>query len=231
MSVKRRSKRQAKSSNGTVQNASTGKVVYDLVRSPGLLLPPKLKSTFRFQRQLSLTAGATSYAAEEYSMNSPYDPLYTIGGGICTGFATLMSLYSRALVKNATIKLAVCSMSHGGDIYFILPVRSDEAAAGVIPTTDMIMEGQNSTYAFSQGTYTRFSYLSDTRSPAAFQGLLLKDGEESNREELSCAVTTDPTIQPAWYVGLLGAQNHTLLGWILIEYTAELYRPNTLADA
>jgi len=211
--------------------SSTGKVLYDFVRSPGLLLPPKIKSTFRFQRALALTAGAGGYAVEEYSMNSPYDPLYTVGGGICTGFTTLMGLYSRCLVKVARLTLAVTSMSHGGDMYFILPVRSDEAAAGVVPTADMVMEGQNSTVGFAQGTYTRFSYLQDTRSPAAFQGLTLRDGEESNREELSCAISTDPTIQPAWYAGFMGASGHTLAGWAFIEYTSELYRPNSLSDA
>jgi len=212
-------------------HASTGRVVYDVSRSPGTLLPYKLKTTFRFQRALALTAGAGGYAAEEYSMNSPYDPLYTVGGGICTGWNALMGLYSRCLVKVAKLTLAVTSMSHGGDVYFILPVRADEAAAGVVPTADMVMEGQNSTIGFAQGTYTRFSYLTDTRSPADFQGLVLPDGGESNREELSCAISTDPSVQPAWYAGFMGANGHTLAGWVLIEYTSELYRPNSLSDA
>jgi len=211
-------------------SGSTGSLKYEIIRGPGLLLPPKLEVTFRFQRVLALTAGAGGYATEEYSMNSPYDPLYTVGGGICTGFASLMALYSRFYVKKARLQFAPTSLSNSGDVYFVLPVRSDEAAAGVVPTADMAMEGENSTFGLAMASYTRFSVINDTRGPAAFQGLLTSSGP-SNKDELSGAVTTDPTIQPAWFVGLLGANGHTLAGWALIEYTTELYRPNTLADA
>jgi len=159
-------------------------------------------------------------------MNSPYDPLYTVGGGVCTGWADLMLLYSRAFVVSARLSFCPTIMSHGGDVYFVLPVRSDEAAAGVVPTIDMVMEGQNSTFGFAQGTYTRFSYIVDIRRPAQFQGLA-----NQAKDQLSCSVSTDPVIQPAWYCGLIGAQNHTIDAWVLIEYTTEMYRPNSLSDA
>jgi len=190
-----------------------------------------MEVTFRYQKTLALTAGAGGYATEEYSMNSPYDPLYTVGGGVCTGFASLMALYSRFFVKKARLQFAPTQLSNSGDVYFVLPVRSDEAAAGVVPTADMVMEGENSTFGLAMASYTRFSVINDIRSPAEFQGLSMNFGIPSNKEELSGAITTDPTTQPAWFVGLLGSAGHTLAGWALIEYTTELYRPNTLGDA
>jgi hypothetical protein len=173
------------------------------------------------------TTGAAGYVVQEISMNSPFDPLYTVGGGNCTGFATLMLIYSRCYVKSARIQTQIATASNPGDVFFILPARSDEAAAGIVPTIDMVTEGQNNKFNLLTNSPSTYMVLSDTRSPVSFQGL----PATSNRDELSCSAAVDPTIQPAWFTGLLGAQGHTALVLTLVEYSCTLYRPNTLGDA
>jgi len=219
--------------NSSANAVSTGSLQV-MTRSPGTLLPNKLMSTFRFQRTLALTTGAGAYAAEQYSMNSPYDPLYTVGGGICTGWAALMALYSKCYVHTATIKFQPTLFSAAtpyGDIAFVLPVRSDEAAAGVVLTADMVTESQVSTFnVCTASSLTNYLAITDVRSPSEFQGLGPRN-RTSTKDNLSASVSTDPVIQPAWYVGLIAAAGHTLSGFVLIEYTCELYRPNSLSDA
>lgn len=199
-----------------------------IVRTPGSLLPAKLHVTFRYQHNGAYSTSAAGYAVNEFSMNSPYDPLYTVGGGICTGFTTLMNLYSRFFVRRAKISVQPCAASNTGDYIFILPVRSDEAGAGVVPTVDMITEGQESVFnCTSNGMYT-YLVLTSIKSPQEFQGLGI-----TAKDELSGAITTDPVIQPAWYVGLFSnaGAGHTATLVTFIEYETELYRPNTLSDA
>lgn len=164
-------------------------------------------------------------------MNSPYDPLYTAGGGNCTGFATLLGLYSRFYVKKARIQFQPATISNAGDLLFVLPVRSDEAAAGVVPDIDMVTESQVTTYNQATNAPSAYLVIGQVCRPAAFQGLENSDGSCSNKDEMSGYVTTDPIIQPAWYLGLIGAQGHTATGALLIEYTCELFRPNTLSNA
>jgi len=201
-----------------------------ILRSPGLLLPSKLRNTFRFQRIVPLTSGAGGYAFEYYSMNSPYDPLFTVGGGICTGWTTLMTLYSRCFVRNATCQMQPTTASHTSDVAFVLPIRSDEAAAGIVPTFDMVTEGQLGKFNLTTNSVYLSQPLVDRRSPAEFQGLG-SENNPSNKEQLSAAVSTDPTIQPCWAVGLIGSAGHTLSMGVFIEYDSELYRPNALGDA
>jgi hypothetical protein len=165
-------------------------------------------------------------------MNSPYDPLFTAGGGVCTGFATLMSLYSKCFVRHATCNVQPTAASTAGEIMYILPLRSDEAAGGIVPTADMVTEGQVGKFNLTTNSIYIYQPLRDSRSPAEFQGLGGPGSmSPSNKDELSCSVSTDPTIQPCWSVGLIGASGHTLGIGVFIEYDCELYRPNSLGDA
>jgi len=193
------------------------------------LLPEKLRTVFRYQRTDSFATGGGVYAQTEISMNSPYDPLYTVGGGICTGFNTLLTLYSRFFVKKARIQAQFLPSVAASVASYILPVRSDEAAAGVIPTADMITEGQESVFSFQAGEVSSSNVIRSTLSPSRFQGLA-----GQNKEQLSGYITTDPTIQPAWYVGIYsvgGTVGQASVAFTLVEYDTELYRPNTLSDA
>jgi len=210
---------------------STGSKAISITRSPGTLLPDKLDVTFRFQSAVSFVTDANQRATYEFSMNSPFDPLYTVGGGNCTGFATLMLLYSRFFVKRARILLAPVQFNTPGDTFFVMPVRSDEAAAGVLVDIDMVTESQVTNFTTAPNAPAAYRVLEDVRRPDVFQGLSIGPGKTSNKDDLSGSPAVDPVIQPAWYVGLIGAQGHTMTGSVLIEYSSELYRPNTLSNA
>jgi len=163
-------------------------------------------------------------------MNSPYDPLFTVGGGICTGWSTLMALYSRCFVRNATLQVQPTTASHTSDVVYLLPIRSDEAAAGIVPTLDLVTEGQLGKFTITTNSIYTYQPLVDNRSPVEFQGLGSVKSP-SNKDDLSAAISADPVIQPCWSVGLIGSAGHTLSIGVFIEYDCELYRPNSLGDA
>jgi len=173
--------------------------------------------------------GGGVYAQTEISMNSVFDPLYTVGGGVCTGFAEAMAIYSRFYVKSATFSVQILSATtSSADLLFMNAVRSDEAAAGVIPTLDIITEGLGSTSTLALSGAIP-GHLEGKFYPASFQGL-----SKQNKDELSGSLTVDPVIQPAVYCGVYsatGATGHSLTGLIIVSYDVELYRPNTLNGA
>jgi len=232
---KKRLAAQSKSGGGRSQatKTSTGAANADywrVLRWTRSLLPEKLRTIFRFQYQATWNHGAGVYAQTQISMNSPFDALYTIGGGVCTGFPNLIALYSRFFVRKARLQSQISSITASvADLHYILPVRSDEAAGGVIPNLDMITEGQAGTFNMLATTPQTQLVLRSTLSPSKFQGLT-----NQNKDELSGSIALDPVIQPAWYVGTYstsGAVGHNMTAVLFVEYDTELYRPNTLSDA
>jgi len=232
---KKRLAAQSKNGGGRSQatKTSTGAANADywkVLRWTRSLLPEKLRTIFRFQYQAVWNHGAGVYAQTEISMNSPYDPLYTVGGGVCTGFPNLIALYSRFFVNQARLQAQISGVTaSAADLMYILPVRSDEAAGGVIPTLDMITEGQAPVFNMLAASPQTQLVLRSSLSPSKFQGLT-----KQNKDELSGSIALDPVIQPAWYVGTYsttGAVGHNMTAILFVEYDTELYRPNTLSDA
>ncbi len=197
-----------------------------IVRSPGLLVPEKMKVVFRYQSATTFTIPAGLYVMSQISMNSAYDPLYTVGGGVCTGFAEWMALYARYFVKRARCVTQPVTNSNPGDILFTLALRSNEATAGVVPTLDMITESRNCCFHMMVNGTTSYTTLEDVRDPAQFEGL-----SGQNKNDLSGSLAADPTIQPVWYVGAYGVNGHTIQTMTLVEYETELYSPNVLTGA
>jgi len=202
------------------------------VSNPSPIVPEKMHAVLRFQYYEGLAGGANAYAYVFFSMNSPYDPLYSVGGGKCTGFEEWMTLYTRFYVSKCTISAIMYNGSNSPIIAYQLPVRSDEAGGGVTPTIDKIMEGKDGRYHYlSTGAHPANGRpLTVTYMPARFEGLPVV----SNREELSGDVATDPDVQPAVQVGWLcpaGTAALTIAILATVEYTTMFYRPRLLGDS
>lgn len=60
-----------------------------------------MKLRFTEDRPLNITVG--SGALTSYSMNSPFDPLYGLGGGSCSGFAQFAAVYERYLCTGCKV--------------------------------------------------------------------------------------------------------------------------------
>lgn len=219
-----------KKSRMTVGVAQDGQT---LLYNPRPIVPDKTVAVLRFQEYVGLSSGAgATYAYQSYSMNSAFDPLYTIGGGTCTGFTEWMTLYTRFYVSNVRMSSVIYNGGANTMFHYHLAMRSADAGAGVVPTIDRIMEGRNGRYQMIwPGTHpSNGRALTVNYRPAAFEGLPLT----SNRDELSGDSASDPAIQPAVQVGFFGpgvAVNLTANMLIVIEYTTMFYSPRLLGDA
>lgn len=203
-----------------------------LLYNPRPIVADKHVAVIRFQEYVGLTSGATTYAYSTYSLNSPFDPLYTIGGGTCTGFAEWMTLYNRFYVSACRVSSVIYNGGSNTQFHYHMAMRSADAGAGVTPTIDRILEGRNSRYIMiwpgqhpSNGRALTVIY-----KPALFEGLPVT----SNRDELSGDSASDPAIQPAVQVGFFGPGPTTGLSsnlLVVIEYTTLFYSPRLLGDA
>jgi hypothetical protein len=202
-----------------------------LVYNPRPIVPKSHQVVLRFQEYVGLNSGATTYAYSTYSMNSALDPLYTIGGGSCTGFVQWMTLYNRFYVTGCRISSTIYNGGNSTILHYHLAMRSDDAGAGVTPTVDKILEGRNGRYAVtwpgahpSNGRSLTVSY-----APTLFEGL----PATSNRTELSGDASSDPAIQPAVQVGFIGPGTTTGIAinmLVVVEYTTIFYSPRLLGD-
>lgn len=201
-----------------------------IVRSPGLLVPRETKVTFRFQQRSTMTVGATTYIQDYFSMNSPYDALFTVGGGTCSGFANWMALYQRFYVTKATIQMQVLAVTvaDGTDMGFVYPLRSDEMAGGIVPSFDRFFEGGRGTStSITASPFQNCMVMRDTQVPVQFQGI----PAASNREEMSGSAAADPQIQPGWAVGFCGTNTHSFVVQVVVEYFTTLWAPLSQANA
>lgn len=226
------SKRKKKSSKKQGAAVSALRTSISLVTSPKAIVPERTVAVVRYQEAVGLAGGANTYAYSSYSMNSPYDALYSVGGGACTGFNEWMALYSRFFVLKCRISISIYNGSSNVIMSYLLPMRSDDAAGGVTPTVDKILEGRDSRYAMIwPGAHpSNGRALTVTYRPAQFEGLPVT----SNRDELSGTVASDPQIQPAVQAGWFHTGATTQLSnsmVAVVEYTTEFYRPRLLGDA
>jgi len=190
----------------------------------------------RFQLSTLLDMGAGAAVAYTIvAMNSPFDPVYSVGGGTCTGFAQWIALYQRYFVKQCKIQQTIWNVQAGtsaNTTAFMLPVSSTQASAGVVPTIDMIMESQDASFATQNvGQWVaNGQLLSKSWNPAKFEGLPVN----SNYDDLSGYAGADPVIQPAVYCGFVsnqGGLDYQAVQTLLVEYVTELWRPTVLSSA
>jgi len=199
------------------------------------LRPDSVRATVRFYYNTLLDAGAgAAYAVTQIAMNSPYDPLFTVGGGVCTGFANWMNFYGHFFVHRCRIKQSLWQIqgSPAPSVSFLLPVRSDQAAAGITPTIDMVTECPDATSAtqFAGQWIANGQEIERTWVPTRFDGV----SKVSNKREYSGDASNDPVYQPVVYCGFIsagGALDYQAEQHLLVEYDTEFYAPLAISNA
>lgn len=94
-----------------------------------------------FQDWWSFTS-AGPYVTRSYALNNAYDPVYTVGGGSCTGYSQWMALYQYARVESVEVMISAQNESTSvgkGITVFAVPFPSTQTPS-VVPTLDLIME-------------------------------------------------------------------------------------------
>jgi len=231
-----RSKPQKRRAAASTREVGTVAKNYAVTLSRDLppLRPNKMRATFRFYLNALLDAGAgAAYAVTQIAMNSPYDPLFTVGGGTCTGFANWMNFYAHFFVHRCRIKQALWCIqgSPAPSVGFLLPLRSDQASAGVTPTIDMVTECPDAISAtqFAGQWNANGQEIEKTWVPTTFDGV----SKTSNKREYSGDASNDPVYQPVVYCGFIsagGALDYQAEQHLLVEYDTELYAPLAISN-
>jgi hypothetical protein len=166
-------------------------------------------------------------------MNAAVDPLYSLGGGRCTGFEEWMTLYRRFHVNKCRISQSVYNGNNVVAFPFLFPVKSAEAAAGIAaPSLDTIMESRDAvSFMMMASTHpTNGSAISLVCHPEEYEGM--PEGGASY-DSFSGNESTDPAIQPAIIAGfaLALAGAYSMTQTVVIEYTTRLFNPRLISDA
>jgi len=199
-----------------------------MVKRPSDVVPERLTGKLRFSENGSYNTGALTYATRTIAMNNPYDPIYTIGGGSCTGYAEMMALYEKSLVTSCRVQV---SSANGQTTYwralFQCPVSSAVSSGGGLTWTyDQAFEGPLSSALNTLGlTMGQVSCIDRTYYPPAFEGLTT----ESAKVTMAGGLSTSPVLVPTVVVGQTSS-NAADTGFafqlnILVEYTVLYYRP------
>lgn len=191
-----------------------------------------MKLRFHDEPALSWGAAASS-ATVSYSMNSPYDPYYAVGGGQCSGFSQYASIYDRYICTGCKVTAQVSSgLTSGLNINFgLCGTASNEslpAAPQYIdylresPRTKVVSKVINSGITNAQWSHGRVSKYFSVKRVENRKSII---GEDN----YTAATTADPTTQPL--VTLIVAQSAngatTLVTSVDIVYYVRFYQPKT----
>lgn len=196
------------------------------------IVPQKLRSVMRFQYvNNALSTATTQSAYVSLALNGLYDPLYTLGGGSCTGFAALMALYNRYIVTNVRITARIrngSSTSVGNDLVaFIWELPSAQTnLVGTVVSEDILEARRCTTVVVPYYNTFQFRELTRVIDIRELEGLPTLLADYAN---LSGGPTSNPSRTPVALVGVCrptGAQaSSTAEGVFVVEFDCLFYSP------
>jgi len=202
------------------------------------IVPERLSSVLRWQNvnnSLSAATQQSSYVA--VVLNGCYDPLYSLGGGSCTGFTALMQLYNRFIVTSTRVTMRIrngASTSIGNEmIAYILEIPSIQVnMVGTMVSEDVLEARRCTTMVVPYNNTHQFREMSrtvDIRKLEALPSLV------AAYESLSGISNGNPARTPVALVGITrpgGAQASTTCEMILVlEFDVTFYQPTQFTVA
>jgi hypothetical protein len=186
----------------------------------------------RFQYVINTLSTATLQSAYvALTLNGVYDPLYSLGGGSCTGFAALMALYNRYIVSNVrvTMRLRNSSSSAPGNdlVMFIWEIPSAQTGlVGTVVSEDILEARRCSTCVIPYNS--AFSYRELTRAVGIVE-LESIPSLVADYANLSGTGSSNPNRTPIALAGVCrptGAQaGSTCEGVFVMEFDTVFYSP------
>lgn len=202
------------------------------------IVPQRLKTVLRWQNvQNALSMGLVQSAYITIALNGPYDPLYTLGGGSCTGFRELAALYNRYIVDRCRITMRMrngSSSSVGNDLVgFIMEVPAVQVGmVGSVVTEDVLEARRCSTMVLPYNN--TFGYR------ALMRDVIIRDLEAlptlvADYEALSGTGSSNPSRSPVALAGFTrpgGPQASTTVECIYcVEFSVTFYQPTQFTTA
>jgi len=233
-----RSKPRVGTGSTRMLSAAPRTLTYDVVGSRPY--PDSALATLTFTEPYQLTVSTLPGDYRIFSLSGAYDPLYSIGGGSCTGFSWYAGIYKRYYVESVFVHAYYTNMSLNSSGFeqraFLKVVPSSQIAA--IPSTaairiDDVVETQHTLAATTapNGRPDCAAVLERTYIPWQSEQLANKLSDYLN---MSSLVTTVPTRSPVVVAGIVGCfgPKSGCVGDILvtIKYKIRFWEPSTLAQ-
>lgn len=192
--------------------------------------PEQCAVKLAYQETWNANFGAYAYWNKVYSLNSAYDPLYTVGGGTCTGYVQWIALYRYCLVTSVTIKYSLYN-SHAADAGYYLTMYAIPFASwqvgdsSSVPTLDLVRETpwskwhDNFVGAHPHNPFT----FTMTLDVAKLEGQPLVP-----KTSYSSTVDSDPSLQLTAQIGAIATDGtttgQTAFGTVDISYVCTFYQ-------
>lgn len=160
------------------------------------LVPPSFQADLTYYDFYSLASGgAASHVSKPFRANNPRDPQFDVGGGSCTGYTRLASLYERYRVTAVTAEFSgynTCATPLIVGIRFRAPNGLELTTGAGCQQALMEMPSQNvhtTVVPYTAGmSWPPFS----VRSTRTMSGILGHDADDQN---YTAVVTSDPTLE------------------------------------
>lgn len=232
----RRGKGRRYASYGRSGKSKTWKKCYSrkvsMYKSPSILSMDKYYCKLTFEDSIHITPGVGTYSYLEYSMNSPYDPYFGVGGGTCEGYSSLINIWSRYIVYGckAAFRATCLSNTENNNLYVaLIATPSSMYSVYSPPTYDQIQEQKDrlrvvcKTMLPLNGTYEYRALMKKYYSIAK-----VETAQRNLDPTLySGAYNGDPSAQPVLYVGggtVEGAATSmSISGLLTITYYCKFY--------
>lgn len=198
------------------------------------IVPQRLSTVLRFQNvnnALSMSLSPSAY--QVIALNGCYDPLYTLGGGSCTGFAELSQLYNRYIVSRVAIRMNIRNSSAnsiGNDIVgYVLQFPSSQlAAVGTVITEDVLESRRCVTEMIPYNNANQYKELCARIDICEIEGL---PSLIAAYDALSGNPSSNPARTPVAFCGVTrptGSQAGCSAEMTLVvEFSVTFYQPTT----
>lgn len=227
---KPKQKKTVKSSSNSSRGVA--KHPFHLTHFADTVCPESVTVTLKFQYSANFITDVYNYSV--FSMNSVYDPLYTAGGGSCTGYLTWASLYDRYYVSRTTVEAFFMNRSDSAAVghqvlAYILPFTSAQAAAGsaIVVTPDLVSESARCTSVLlppNLGASNSSGRLTQSYDVSNFEG---NPSVSANWLGLSGRVGADPTSEGCINVGFVACDGTTatcsIEMFVVVTYRVRFY--------
>lgn len=172
--------------------------------SNNTVIPPSLTVQLKYQTVFQISA-STLMTYESYSLNSPYDPLYGTGGGNCTGFPELASLYNYSMVSSCRVEATYQNTGEVPAYMFIFPRNSSQLPGAL--NRDLIFETPFSRYF---EVFLGQTVFNPHKLTVSFSCSTLEGHELVPWIDYSCTASSDPTKQLTVQVGAASLDGATV---------------------
>lgn len=170
-----------------------------------VIVPQSLTVQLKYQHFTAISPTSLTTLVN-FSLNSPYDPVYDLSGGNCTGYSQLIALYQFCLVQSVLIRFSAQNTSAAQPAYmFIVPFNSTQSIPTL--TRGLVMETPYGRWA---DLYFGNSAVNPHTITTGYNLRTLEGHSLVPFVDYSCTSSADPTRQLVASIGVSALDGATV---------------------